>query len=83
MLMCRMTAGPRHIAIDPDEEFLRRFVFSVEERRSVTTAPLRGEYRWFHSTNVVPLERYRTPAEWERICAALLTVRRHLDAGAR
>jgi hypothetical protein len=27
-----------------------------------------GRYRWFMSPNVVPLERYRSSADWEQIC---------------
>jgi hypothetical protein len=42
-----------------DEAFLRTIVFSEEERRLFTTAPWSGGFRWFRSTNVVPLEKYR------------------------
>jgi len=51
-----------------DEEHLQRFV----ERAQWTTAKWDGSYRWFTSRNVIPLERYRSAAEWSRICAALL-----------
>ena len=39
-----------------DESFLRRVVFPEEDRRLFTSAPWRGEFRWFRSNNVVPLE---------------------------
>ena len=55
-----------------DEEHLQRFVFPEEERARWTTAKWDGSYRWFMSRNVIPLERYRSAAEWSRICAALL-----------
>jgi hypothetical protein len=49
-----------------DEIFLRRIVFPEEDRHLFTTAPWRGEYRWFRSANVVPIE------SWQRIEAAEL-----------
>jgi hypothetical protein len=55
-----------------EEEYLQRFVFPEEERTQWTTAKWDGSYRWFTSRNVIPLERYRSAAEWSRICAALL-----------
>ena len=42
-----------------DEDFMRTVIFPEEDRRLFTTAPWDGGYRWFRSTNVVPLERYR------------------------
>jgi hypothetical protein len=45
---------------DEDEEaFLRTVVFPEEDRHLFTTAPWRGEFRWFRSPNVVPLEQWR------------------------
>jgi hypothetical protein len=45
---------------DEDEEaFLRTVVFPEEDRHLFTTAPWRGEFRWFRSPNVIPLERRR------------------------
>jgi hypothetical protein len=55
-----------------DDAFLRTFVFPEEDRPLLTTTRWRGEYRWFRSPNVIPLERHRSPAEWSRVCAALL-----------
>jgi hypothetical protein len=48
-----------------------------EDRRAHPTAPQwAGGYRWFRSTNVVDLQRYRSPAEKERIWVVLLNIRR-------
>jgi hypothetical protein len=44
-----------------DEAFLRRIVFAEEDRQLFTTASWRGEYRWFRSPNVVPIEYWRRP----------------------
>jgi hypothetical protein len=55
-----------------NDSFFRRFVLPEEEKQRITSVPWRGEFRWFCSSNVVPLERYRTPDEWRRVCAALL-----------
>ena len=44
-----------------DESFLRSVVFAEEDRHLFTTAPWRGEYRWFRSANVTPIE------SWQRI----------------
>jgi hypothetical protein len=45
---------------DEDEEvFLRAITFPEEDRHRFTTAPWRGEYRWFRSPNVVPIEQWR------------------------
>jgi hypothetical protein len=42
-----------------DEAFLRSMTFPEEDRRLLTTAPWRGEFRWFRSPNVIPLEKWR------------------------
>jgi hypothetical protein len=42
-----------------DEAFLRQVVFPEEDRRRFTTAPWRGEFRWFRSPEVVPIEYWR------------------------
>jgi hypothetical protein len=48
---------------DETEAYLRTIVLPEEDRRQLTSAPWRGEFRWFRSTNVIPLEKYRrTPA---------------------
>jgi hypothetical protein len=53
----------------PEEEAWRRkWTFPYEDRHALTTAPWRGERRWFRSANVIPLECYRTGEEWRRIC---------------
>jgi hypothetical protein len=52
-----------------DESFLRSVVFPEEDRHVFTTAPWRGEYRWFRSLNVVPIEHWRRPARDEEMPA--------------
>ena len=53
----------RRSKLSPDDEtFFRQFVFPEEDRRAITSAPWRGEFRWFRSPNVIPLERY-----WHRL----------------
>ena len=42
-----------------EDEFLRSLTFPEEERAQWTSAPWRGEFRWFRSPNVIPLEKYR------------------------
>jgi hypothetical protein len=44
---------------DLDEAFWQSIVFPEEDRRLLTTSTLSGAYRWFKSTNVVPIEKYR------------------------
>ena len=44
---------------DEDEALLRSIVVPEEDRRLFTSAPWRGEFRWFRSSNVIPLEKYR------------------------
>lgn len=43
------------------ESFLRSVTFPEEDQHLFTTAPWGGEYRWFRSSNVVPIEYYRRP----------------------
>ncbi len=58
-----------HGSLPPeDEAWRRKFALSYEDRRVLTSAPWRGERRWFRSSNVVPLEQYRSPDKWQRIC---------------
>jgi hypothetical protein len=52
-----------------DESFLRLVVFPEEDRHLFTTAPWRGEYRWFRSPNIVPIEHWRRPAVVEEMPA--------------
>jgi hypothetical protein len=45
---------------DEAEAFLRSWAgFAEEDRWRWTSAPWRGEYRYFRSPNVIPLEKYR------------------------
>jgi hypothetical protein len=41
------------------QQSLREWTFPEEDRARFTTAPWRGEYRWFRSPNVVCLEQWR------------------------
>jgi hypothetical protein len=38
---------------------LKQWTFPEEDRSLYTTAPWRGEFRWFRSPNVVCLEHWR------------------------
>jgi hypothetical protein len=42
-----------------DMQSLREWTFPEEDRPRFTTAPWRGEYRWFRSPNVVCIEQWR------------------------
>jgi hypothetical protein len=42
-----------------DEKFFRKIVFAEEDRHRFTTAPWRGEYRWYRSANITPIEHWR------------------------
>jgi hypothetical protein len=44
-----------------EEAFLREWTIPEEDRGKYTTQPWAGEFRWFRSSNVVCLERYRRP----------------------
>jgi len=59
-----MQARSTGLNVDQDDEaLLRKFTFAEEDRRLYTTAAWKGEYRWFRSSNVIPLEKYRKRAE--------------------
>jgi hypothetical protein len=45
--------------ISKAEAFLRSVTWAEEDRHKFTTAPWRGEYRWFRSGNVVCIEKAR------------------------
>jgi hypothetical protein len=45
--------------VEEEETFMRTIVFPEEDRRLFTTAPWKGEYRWFRSPNVICSEKYR------------------------
>jgi hypothetical protein len=43
-----------------DGNRLQQFTFPEEDRALFTTTPWKpGEYRWFRSSNVVPIEQWR------------------------
>jgi hypothetical protein len=44
---------------EDDEAFLRKIIFPEEDRHLFTATPWRSEYRWFRSSNIVPLEQWR------------------------
>ena len=41
-----------------DEAFFRQVVFPEEDRHLFTTTPWHGEFRWFRSANVIPIEHW-------------------------
>jgi hypothetical protein len=41
------------------QQSLREWAFPEEDRHLYTTAPWRGEYRWFRASNVVCLEQWQ------------------------
>jgi hypothetical protein len=59
-----MTTAERRIG--SNDEFHRRFI-APEERKERRLDPWRGDFRWFESGNVLPLEQYRPKDEWIRI----------------
>ncbi len=42
-----------------DDDFLKEWTIPEEDRIRYTSQPWAGEYRWFRSPNVIPLEHYR------------------------
>jgi len=46
-----------------EEQSLRRYILSEEDRATLTGEIWNGGYRWFRSANVICLEHYRRPAE--------------------
>jgi hypothetical protein len=61
-----------------EEGFLQTLILCEEERQyRYPTTPWTGGYRWFRSGNVIPLERYRTQKEIDRIRVNVL--RRYLQ----
>ena len=42
-----------------DDEFFRALIFPEEDRALFTTAAWSGGFRWFKSSNVVCIEKYR------------------------
>jgi hypothetical protein len=47
---------------EEDEVFFRAIVVPEEDRRLFTSAPWRGQFRWFRTPNVIPLEKYQRPS---------------------
>jgi hypothetical protein len=44
---------------DEEHALLRELTYPEEDRARYTSAKWSGEYRWFRSVNVVPLEKIR------------------------
>jgi hypothetical protein len=56
----------------PDDPVWDRLSPAHEDWSSFTSIPWRGEgRRWFRSPNVIPLERYRSREDWQRIVTAI------------
>jgi hypothetical protein len=50
-----------------EDNLLRRFIFPEEDRHLYTTAPWSGGFRWFRSSNVIPIEQLRRERESGRL----------------
>jgi hypothetical protein len=48
---------------EDDETFMRRIIFAEEDRHRFTSTPWRGGFRWFRSSNIVPIEQQRRGKE--------------------
>jgi hypothetical protein len=46
---------------ESEEAFYRNLIFPEEERRQFTTTTWDGNFRWFRSPNIIPIEKYRRP----------------------
>jgi hypothetical protein len=44
---------------EEEVEFFRAVVIPEEDRRLFTSVPWRGEFRWFRSPNIIPMEKWR------------------------
>jgi hypothetical protein len=56
-----MSADPKRD--DDGEAFLRTWTIPEEDRSKYTSQPWSGEYRWFRSANVIPIEQARAKRE--------------------
>jgi hypothetical protein len=61
-LRSQKAGAPAVVPINRDDDLLR-ITFPEEDRHLFTTTPWRGEYRWFRSPNVIPLEQWRRQRE--------------------
>jgi hypothetical protein len=56
-----MGVKPTGLNADPGGDALMQAItFPEEDRQLFTAAGWHGEYRWFRSPNVVPMEQWRT-----------------------
>jgi hypothetical protein len=46
---------------EAEEVFFRSLVAPEEDRHLFTSVAWRGEFRWFRSLNVIPMEKWRRP----------------------
>jgi hypothetical protein len=49
-----------------DEAFMRAWTIPEEDRPKYTTQAWSGEYRWFRSANMIPIEQAKAKRERER-----------------
>jgi hypothetical protein len=47
---------------EADEAFMREITPAEEDRHLFTSAPWRGGYRWYRSSNVICIEQYERRA---------------------
>jgi hypothetical protein len=47
---------------EAEADFFRQLVVPEEDRHLFTSAPWRGEFRWFRSPNIIPMEKWRRPS---------------------
>ena len=74
--MSTSTASPS------EEQFRRRFSLAEEDRRdSAKPSMWNGSHRWFRSSNVVDLWRYRSAEEKKRIVDFAWTCWRRANGG--
>jgi hypothetical protein len=60
-----------------DEKFLRQLVFPEEDRHRFTSAPWRGEFRWFRAGNIVPIEYWcRRPTNSGVVSGRVASIKR-------
>jgi hypothetical protein len=52
--------NPETVWVKPEEEqLLRQLIFPEEDRHLYTTEPWSAGFRWFRSTDVICIEKYR------------------------
>ena len=56
------TPSTQTVRSDEDGDWRRRLTIPEEDRAKYTSARWSGEFRWFRSPNVVPIEQWRACA---------------------